>query len=121
MPEGPRVTKKFESQCITTCDNDNTPVVKCFGCLKDNIVQFKCKRCHTQSYCSKKCQKKCWSEHEIWCNHIVELESCMKNKAFADVKFLSKSSSLSPKDEMKLVKLVGRKCTVDCVLDEVHN
>ena len=122
MPEGPSVTKNCESQSIlSTGDNDCISASRCFGCRNDNIVMFRCKRCHTQSYCSKKCQKNCWSDHKIWCDHIVELESRLKSKAFADVNFLSKSSGLSPRDEIKLVKLVGRKCTVDCVLDEVHN
>ena len=120
MPEGPRVTKNDESQSVSVICDDVIPVAKCAGCQKDNTVKFRCKRCHTQSYCSRKCQKKCWSEHKVWCDSIVELESRVKNKDFADVNFLSKSC-LSPKEEMKLVKLVGKKCTVECILDEVHN
>ena len=72
MPEGPRVTKNDESQSVSVCDDVN-PVAKCAGCQKDNAVKFRCKRCHTQSYCSRKCQKKCWSEHKVWCDSIVEL------------------------------------------------
>ena len=119
-PTGPRVTKKDESPSISLCD-DVRPVVKCSACHKDNVEKFRCKRCHTQSYCSRKCQKSCWSEHKVWCDSIVELESRVRNKAFADVKVISKSSSLSPKEEVKLVKLVGRKCTVNCSLDAVES
>ena len=64
MPEGPRVTKNDESQSVSVCDDVN-PIAKCAGCQKDNTVKFRCKRCHTQSYCSRKCQKKCWSEHKV--------------------------------------------------------
>ena len=98
------MTEDSESQSVSDiCDDVSTPVAtaKCSSCHQDT-VKFKCKRCHTQSYCSKKCQKKCWSEHKVWCDSIVELESRVKNKAFADVNFMSKSC-LSPKEEIKLL------------------
>ena len=40
----------------------------------------------------------------------------MKERAFAEVNFVAKSD-LKPKEEMKLVNFVGRKCTVDSYLD----
>ena len=124
MQAGLCVTEESESQSVSITRGDvSTPVAvvnKCSGCQKDSTVKFKCKRCHTQLYCSRKCQKKCWSEHKVWCDSIVDLESRVKSKAFAEVNFMSKSC-LSPKEEIKLVKLVGRKCTVDCILDEVNN
>ena len=55
----------------------------------------------------------------MWCDNIVLLESQIKEKVFADVNYISNSSNFMPKDEIKLVKLVGRKCTVNCSLDGV--
>ena len=46
----------------------------------------------------------------------MKLESQRKEKDFANVNFLSKSN-LTPEEEIKLVKLVGQKCLVDCYLD----
>ena len=118
-PTGPRVTKENESPKVSVVKED-VPVTRCCsGCKKDKVEVFKCKRCHAGSFCSKQCQVKCWPEHKVWCDNIVLLESQIQDKLFAEVNYVSGSSSYVPKDELKLVKLVGRKCTVNCLLDGV--
>ena len=116
-PNGPRVTVDKESKEISA-DHD-VKVKSCSCCKKENVEMFRCKRCHAGAFCSKKCQVKCWPDHKVWCDHIVLLESQIKDKLFAEVNYVSSSSDFVPKDEMKLVKLVGRKCTVNCLLDGV--
>ena len=118
MPEGPRVTKKEESQKISSGDGGVS--TKCMGCLKDNVFMFRCKNCHSGCYCSKDCQKKCWQDHKTLCENILKLELQIKEKNFANVNFLSKSN-LTPKEEIKLIKLVGQKCIVNCYLDGVES
>ena len=114
MPRGPRVTKKDESQSISYSCGDEHVSRKCSACQKDDVPMSRCKRCHAGSYCSRTCQKKCWSDHKSLCDNIVKLESQIKEKAFANLNFVSKTSKLTPKDEIKLVNLVGQKCTVAC-------
>ena len=60
-------------------------------------------------------QKKCWQNHKPSCKNIGKLESQRKEKNFANMNFLSESN-LTPKEEIKLVKLVCQKCIVDCYL-----
>ena len=54
------------------------------------------------------------------CENILKLELQIKEKNFANVNFLSKSN-LTPKEEIKLIKLVGQKCIVNCYLDGVES
>ena len=81
---------------------------------KEEILR--CKRCHAGCFCSRKCQKSCWEEHKVMCDYIVQLESHLTQQC-AKVHHISKST-LPPKEEMKLVKLVGRRCTADVLLNE---
>ena len=123
-PTGPRVAKENESPEVSDStvedSHEDVHVTKCCtACQRDNIEMFRCKRCHAGIYCSRKCQKKCWPEHKVLCDNIVLLESQIKEKVFADVNYVSNSNNFKPKDEIKLVKLVGRKCTVNCSLDGV--
>ena len=116
--EGQSVAKdKDESQTLST---ENQKVMKCVGCLREIEQAFHCKSCHTGCYCSKECQTKCWKDHKVLCKHIADLESQVNSKAFAKVNYIS-NSSFTPNEEMKLAKLIGRKCTVDCFLDGVKS
>ena len=77
---------------------------------------FQCKHCHAGRFCSKECQKSCWQDHKVLCEIIVKLESQLKARMFSKLNYISRSS-LTPKEEIKLVKLVGRKCVVNCCLE----
>ena len=112
--EGPHVTEIDMSQNYSKEEISK----KCLngGCKKNNVEMFRCKRCQSGCFCSKKCQKECWQEHKVLCDYIVELETLLTDQVSAKLHFISKSS-LSAKEEVKLVKLVGRKCTVDCYLN----
>ena len=118
MRKGSRVTEKNESQNISG-GGDCVPM-KCVLCSKDNVSMFKCKSCRSGCYCSKECQMKCWLEHKPICESIVTLETQNKERAFANLNFVSKLK-LTPKEEIKLVNLVGRKCTLNCQLDNVES
>ena len=117
-PEGQSVAKdEDESQ---TLSEESQKVMKCVGCFKEIEQAFRCKSCHTGCYCSKECQTKCWKDHKVLCKHIVNLESQVNSKAFAKVNYIS-NSSFTPNEEMKLAKLIGRKCMVDCYLDGIKS
>ena len=116
--EGQSVAKdEDESQTLV---KEKQKVMKCVGCYKESEQAFRCKSCHTGCYCSKECQTKCWKDHKVLCKHITNLESQVNSKAFAKVNYIS-SSSFTPNEEMKLVKLIGRKCMVDCFLDGIKS
>ena len=90
------------------------------GCLREKVPLYRCRHCHTGSYCSKLCQKKCWQDHKPLCRSISDLESQMQKNTFAKLNYISKSR-LSSNEEIKLVNLVGQKCIVDCFLDGIKS
>ena len=65
-------------------------------------------------YCSKRCQKEQWSAHKTICQAIKEL-SQRENQVILETAFIS---HLTPTQHAKVVNLVGRKCTVKCLLDD---
>ena len=124
--ERPRVTKEKESQ--QTLTGEKTPR-KCVGCSREESQIFRCSKCHAGLYCSKDCQKKEWQAHKDLCACIFQLDSqlredsqlkdsLLKEKGFVNAVFSSRSR-LTLKEEIRLVKLVGQRCTVDCLLDGV--
>ena len=102
--EGPPVTRVKVSQCVV-----------CFKVL-DNSTTFQCSRCHSGKYCSRGCQKDDWENHKVLCSAITQLNDQNREKAVNQISYKC-TSALTPKEQMKLVKLVGNKCTVNCSLD----
>ena len=113
--EGPQVTEEDESQNIKIEVNK-----KCIVCLSDAGQLFSCVQCHEGCYCSKSCQKEDWNHHKKLCVAIATLEADKKTldadrkvKRFDSLNFLT-DTSLTPKEQFRLVKLIGEKCTVKC-------
>lgn len=71
-----------------------------------------CSQCQVVWCCSKRCQKEQWSAHKI-CQAVKEL-SQRENLATPETAFIS---HLTPTQHAKVVNLVGRKCTVRCLLN----
>lgn len=47
-------------------DHGGKPKHYCFNCAKQST--YRCARCHSAHYCSKKCQIEEWSFHKQYCN-----------------------------------------------------
>ena len=67
-------------------------------------------------YCSRKCQNKQWLNHKDICQAINKL-SQRENSKSVETAFVS---HLQPAQHAKIVNLVGRKCTVKCLLNDTE-
>ena len=67
-------------------------------------------------YCSRKCQKEQWLNHRDICQAIKKL-SQRETSEFTQTAFVS---HLKPAQHAKIVNLVGRKCTVKCLLNDTE-
>ena len=87
----------------------------CTFCLKERKCE-QCSGCKSTRYCSKTCQEKDWDYHKPLCQAIGHLTARereeMDNSGFY-------TSHLTPKQQNTLQNLVGRKCTIHCLLNGV--
>ena len=49
----------------------------CDNCNKE--TQFRCSQCLSTFYCSRKCQRHCWSIHQIICNNKLNTTNLKEN------------------------------------------
>ena len=90
----------------------------CNGCRKteDEKKAFKsCSRCKSVFYCSKKCQQRSWLEHKNICNAIRDLQRQRRDRIEKSGVF---ASSLSPRDQTTVARLIGEKCLINCRLSK---
>jgi len=97
-------------------------VAQCSHCRKEEGVdpQFmRCKQCKSVMYCSVDCQKGHWVEHKIWCQAIgrISKEQSSSTHNFVDPAHVS---HLTPNERKKITGLVGSKCLVKCLFNNVH-
>ena len=93
----------------------------CNGCGKPEHNQnfLQCKQCKSVRYCSYQCQQKRWNTHEELCKAIYELSKQSQPKGKSDSEDNKVYvSHLTPSQQSKVVPLVGKRCTVDCLLNE---
>ena len=91
----------------------------CNGCGKPEHNQsfLQCKQCKSVRYCSYQCQKKSWNSHKALCKAIYELSKPSQAKGRSDSEDNKVYvSHLTPSQQSKVVQLVGKRCTVDCLL-----
>ena len=89
-------------------------VESCCVCGSVANVQ-RCGGCRATSYCSKKCQKSHHSYHGPYCNAINQLERFEKDKVYKSYSVREKQMDF--RRQAKMVKLVGRKPILRCLLD----
>ena len=99
----------------------------CNCCQKpESEHEFKqCKSCKAVRYCSEQCQKTNWPDHKKICKAISDLSSRAKSqnleKGLGDGEDDNVYvSHITPKQQARVTKLVGRKCTVCCQLNDVE-
>ena len=75
---------------------------------------MKCKSCLAVKYCGETCQRKHWAEHKEICRAICSV-SLFNQEAKPNTIF---AAHITPSQQDAIVKLVGRKCTVNVKLEE---
>ena len=94
-------------------------------CGGQQKMLYRCSACHSGAYCSKSCQKKEWKGHKDLCTVIQQLEAHLKEVAAKSEllkeerekeRFVFPSESRS--SDMRIAKLIGKKCTVSCLINE---
>ena len=76
---------------------------------------FKCSSCQTVYYCGKTCQIRHWKDHKVLCGAIKSLAVIVEDTKTVKTAFVSHITS---QKHSKIIKLVGEKCLVECLLNE---
>ena len=95
---------------------DSSQHVSKFCGSKEDTSSFKqCSNCKAVKYFSRKCQQKHCRQNKTLCKAISSLEErkCRGDREKTGVF----ASNLSPQGHARVVLLVGRKCTVKCLLN----
>ena len=88
----------------------------CCGRVETQVPYQRCSQCQVVWYCSRRCQKEQWLNHKNICQAIKEL-SQREDPEPTETAFVSHLTSMQ---HAKIVNLVGRKCTVQCLLNDVE-
>ena len=96
---------------------------QCSGCPKlDCRTQLlQCLACQCVRYCSLDYQKVHWPKHKVLCKAIKELSQIESSneKGLGDAQDRGVyASHITPRQQERIVQVVGRKCVVDCYLDD---
>ena len=90
----------------------------CLNCYAQLENHFRCSAHHSGIYCSKQCQTSDYPNHKEICTAIQEVENYSNTMFLNNIK-TSSQSHLSPKEESKVVKLIGSKCLVNCSFNDI--
>ena len=93
--------------------DEETPEWCCFCGSAENVRR--CGQCKAVSYCSKTCQKSHRLHHTVYCSAIKSLEELEKEKLYQG--FTVRQYQVDFRTKKKLLRLVGRKPLLSCVLD----
>lgn len=90
----------------------------CANCKKrEDVVPFDhCSSCKASRYCSQECQKEHWYAHRKLCKAIHKLEEQQQAMHHGPQTKNMFACHLTPRQQGKLTKLVGEKCTVNCTI-----
>ena len=94
---------------------------ECASCGKKQCgvtIQI-CSKCKTVCYCTKKCQKEHWKSHQPLCDAIVGMtakETEEERQWFDKGQYIS---HLTPKQHDTVVNLVGNRCIVKCLMNDI--
>lgn len=86
---------------------------------KESTYPFKqCGNCKAVRYCSNRCQQKHWRRHKTLCKAISALEERKYREGREKTGVFV--SHLSTQEHAQVVRLVGRKCTVKCLINGIE-
>ena len=83
------------------------------------MTMYRCSQCKCVVYCSKLCQKRHWNHHKDNCKTLRDLTWTSQNRSNGENKTFA--SHLTPSEYTKIAKLVGRRCTVRCLLNDIES
>ena len=89
----------------------------CVNCGRKGLSLKQCPNCHSVHYCSQKCQRAHWIKHKQLCSAIKYLSNQEKRDVSDSGMYVS---HLTPNQHGKVAKLVGRRCMVQCVINNVQ-
>ena len=94
------------------------PVSKrcCAACGFDGEGVLRCSHCRSTHYCSIGCQLSHRSHHKVYCGAIASLEEMEKEKLYRG--FSVRQSQVDFRTKKKLIRLVGEKPVVACILGD---
>ena len=90
-------------------------VRKCVACNKKTLKARQCSKCHAGVYCSTKCFKSHYHIHKVVCDSIEVLQE--RERSNVKIRF---DTPTTPKQKRKLAKLVGSKCNIRCLFDDIE-
>ena len=121
---GPVIVKQTPPECQQKYDHQLKSEQICVNCgqREKGVEKLKiCGECRTTLYCSAKCQKEHYKNHQSVCKaiHSVNLHLSDKNKQTVE-SIKGQVYELSPKTKSKICKLIGDKCLVKVVMNQVQ-
>ena len=72
-----------------------------------------CSSCRVAKYCDVLCQKKHWSQHQVYCK-ALNISSGSN-----EIHISKPVTHLSPNEQAKMVLLSGNNCIIDCNLNDM--
>ena len=104
------------------------PAKQCASCGQQESEDYQlkvCGNCQTTMYCSLECQRKNYHVHRSVCKTIKTVNTHLieksQNQNFNTLESIrGQVFELSPKTKSKVCKLVGDKCLVNVVMDQVE-
>ena len=83
------------------------------------MTMYRCSQCKCVVYCSKLCPKWHWNHHKDNCKTLRDLTWTSQNRSNGKNKTFV--SHLTPNEHTEIAKLVGRRCTVRCLLNDIES
>lgn len=114
---GKRQTAATAGQEVAVTENRQSLCCNLCGKL---YARYRCSKCTSVYYCSEQCQTVDWKDHKLVCCTIHHLTTDTKvsgNELSGDEGIFV--CHLTPKQKTALSKLIGNKCTVQCIVNDV--
>ena len=102
---------------LASMNTSKNSVEGCCVCEKSGEM-MRCGDCKSARYCSKYCRQQHFPYHVKYYSDITDLEYIERQKLYK--KHLVRQEQIDVKTRNKLVKLIGEKPVVKCILDGVH-
>ena len=106
------VNNPYTKPCKENVNRNVNRIEKCLACQRKIEKLSQCSTCPAGKYCSRKCFKQDWKNHQPICNSISTLQRMQKLEIRYD-------QPITPKEKRKLIKLVGQRCMVSCSINNV--
>ena len=104
-------------QVVSPGENKSQVCSNCARVPQDTPFQ-RCSGCQAVHYCSRKCQHEHWKEHGVLCKAIMSLTKQEEREEKTPQTIFV--SHLTPKQQVSLSKLVGKRCEITCAIGGIE-